>query len=211
MGRAERAPRRDLRVFVACREDAGCRHSVVAAGIARPIPKYSPANLIARRSLPSDNQIRLMRNGTYCRALLSMTQRWSRTLPQQIAVSIVDDDESVREGMVGLMQSHGYLAKAFESAESFLGSGSVHGTDCLIADMHMLGMTGLDLVGRLAASGNSVPVILITARYDESVRARALEAGVFCYLTKPFYENDLLRCISSAVDGRTIKGYGNVF
>lgn len=129
-------------------------------------------------------------------------------MPKQIAVSIVDDDESVREGMVSLMQSHGYLAQAFESAESFLGS-ACH-TDCLIADMHMPGMTGLELVGRLATSGHSVPAILITARHDEGVRARALEAGVFCYLTKPFNENDLLRCIRSAVVSRAVQGDGNV-
>ena len=131
-------------------------------------------------------------------------------MPQQIAVSVVDDDESVREGMVSLMQSHGFVVRTFESAESFLCSGSGFRTDCLIADMHMPGISGLELVGRLVAAGNAVPVILITARDDESVRARALEVGVFCYLTKPFHEIDLLNCIRTAVDSRKMKGNGDV-
>jgi FixJ family two-component response regulator len=123
-------------------------------------------------------------------------------LPDQVAISIVDDDESVREGLVGLIQSHGYAAEAFESGASFLGSERLGRTDCLITDMHMPGMTGLELVSRLAASGASAPTILITARHDLGVRQRALDAGVLCYLAKPFKENDLLECIRSALKRR---------
>jgi FixJ family two-component response regulator len=126
-------------------------------------------------------------------------------LPEKIAISIVDDDESVREGLVSLMQSHGYIVEAFESAERFLSSERRYHTHCLIADMHMPGMTGLELVDRLAASSPSIPTILITARRDESVRARALRAGVVCYLPKPFDEDDLIQCIRSAV-GRRDRG-----
>jgi FixJ family two-component response regulator len=120
-------------------------------------------------------------------------------LPEQVSISIVDDDGSVREGLVSLMQSHGYLAEAFESGAGFLASDRRHRTDCLIADMHMPGMTGLELVEQLAAAGAAIPTILITARHDEGVRLRALQAGVLCYLTKPFKEDELLRCIRSAL------------
>ncbi len=120
-------------------------------------------------------------------------------MPEKIVISIVDDDESVREGLVGLMQSHGYCAESFDSGASFLASKSAKRTDCLIVDMHMPGMTGLELIGRLAAAGKSVPSILITARRDESVRARAAQAGVTCYLTKPFKEDRLLGCIHAAL------------
>jgi FixJ family two-component response regulator len=127
-------------------------------------------------------------------------------LPDEVAISIADDYESVREGLVGLMQSHGYAAQAFESGASFLGSERLGRTDCLITDMHMPGMTGLELVGRLAASGALAPTILITARHDLGVRQRALDAGVLCYLAKPFREDDLLKCIHSALKTRDRDG-----
>jgi FixJ family two-component response regulator len=120
-------------------------------------------------------------------------------LPEKIAISIVDDDESVREGLVSLMQSHGYDAEAFDSGMSFLMSPRRQDTDCLIADMHMPGMTGLALVDHLIMSGHAIPSILITARHDESVRERALKSGVHCYLTKPFKEDRLIGCIRSAL------------
>jgi FixJ family two-component response regulator len=121
-------------------------------------------------------------------------------LAKEIAISIVDDDESVREGLVNLMQSHGYIAEGFESGASFLESDRRHHTDCLIADMHMPRMTGLELFERLARPGPSIPTIMITARRDEAVRARALAAGVLCYLPKPFAEEDLLKCIGAALN-----------
>jgi FixJ family two-component response regulator len=123
-------------------------------------------------------------------------------LPEKILISIVDDDESVREALVSLMQSHGYAAEAFESGATFLNSTQVQTTGCLIADMHMPGMTGLELLSRLVAAGLPTPTILITARHDESVRVRALRDGVACYLPKPFAEDELLRCIRSALATR---------
>jgi len=129
-------------------------------------------------------------------------------LAKKIAISIVDDDESVREGLVNLMQSLGYVAEAFESGPSFLASDRRHHTDCLIADMHMPRMTGLELVEQLAKPGPSIPTIMITARRDEAVRARALAAGVLCYLPKPFAEEDLLRCIGAALDRKTTGDVG---
>jgi FixJ family two-component response regulator len=97
------------------------------------------------------------------------------------------------------MQSHGYDAKAFDSGPNFLTFSRLPQTDCLIADMHMPEMTGLELLGRLAQLGASIPTILITARHDEVLRERALKAGVFCYLAKPFKEEHLLNCIHSSL------------
>lgn len=103
---------------------------------------------------------------------------------------------------MGLMQSHGYVAEAFDSGASFLNSARRRRTDCLIVDMQMPGMTGLELGDRLAEAGERVPMILITARPDEKLRARALRAGVLCTLAKPFKEDELLGCIRSALDRR---------
>ena len=114
-------------------------------------------------------------------------------------ISVVDDDESMREAMRGLMKSLGYTAQTFASAEEFLNSCQVPRTSCLIADVQMPGMTGLELHRHLVASGTPIPTILITAYPDESTRERALENGVVCYLTKPFNENDLLACIHSSL------------
>jgi FixJ family two-component response regulator len=110
-------------------------------------------------------------------------------------ISVVDDDESMREAVSGLMKSLGYMAQAFASAEEFLKSRQVPRTSCLIADVQMPGMTGLELHRRLVALGKSIPTILITAYPDDTVRERALGDGVLCYLSKPFDENDLLACI----------------
>jgi FixJ family two-component response regulator len=115
-------------------------------------------------------------------------------------ISIVDDDESIREAIRGLMKSLGYSAETFASAEEFLGSGHVRNTACLIADVQMPGMTGLDLHRQLAASGRTVPTILITAYPDDSMRRRALADGVVCYLSKPFDESDLLAGIRASLN-----------
>jgi FixJ family two-component response regulator len=115
-------------------------------------------------------------------------------------ISVVDDDESMREAMRGLMKSLGYAAQAFASAEDFLNSRQVPRTSCLIADVQMSGMTGLELHRHLVASGKTIPTILITAYPDDSARERALSDGVVCYLSKPFDENDLLACIRSSLN-----------
>ena len=120
----------------------------------------------------------------------------------KIEISIVDDDESVREAMSGLMRSIGFSANVFSSGENFLKSDSLRLTACLIADVHMPGMTGLELHHRLVASGNPVPTILITAHVDDKVRAEALGAGVVAYLAKPVDESQLLSSINSALGGR---------
>jgi FixJ family two-component response regulator len=120
-------------------------------------------------------------------------------LSRQIVIAIVDDDVSVREALTGLMKSLGHRAVAFDSAEEFLNSSRRDNTDCLIADVQMQGMSGPDLHKSLVASERPIPTILITAYTNESVRMRALEAGVKGFLIKPFGEEELLACIRSAL------------
>ncbi len=114
-------------------------------------------------------------------------------------VAIVDDDESVRDTTKDLLDSAGLSAATFDSAESFLQSKGTCAIQCLIADMRMPGMTGLELYDHLAAAGTPIPTVLITAYPDERALVRALETGVICFLTKPFSPEDLLTCIETAL------------
>jgi FixJ family two-component response regulator len=114
-------------------------------------------------------------------------------------ISIVDDDESFREAMASLMKSLGFAVEAFSSAEQFLASPRLGSTSCLIADYNMPGATGLELHRQLVDSGRAIPVILVTAYPDDYIRARALAAGVICYLGKTFDEAALLGCVRSAL------------
>jgi FixJ family two-component response regulator len=114
-------------------------------------------------------------------------------------ISIVDDDESFREAMTSLMKSLGFAVQAFSSAEAFLASPYLESTSCLIADVHMPGMTGIDLQHQLVSRGYTIPVILITAYPDDTVRARASAAGVVCYLSKTFDDDALLNLVRTAL------------
>src|SRR5262245_37661261 len=114
-------------------------------------------------------------------------------------ISIVDDDETAREGTIDLIKAMGFAATAFACAVAFLRSRRLHSTSCLISDMRMPGMTGLDLYNRLSASGHAIPTILLTAFPDERDRLRARGAGVICYLAKPFNDEELLTCVRSAL------------
>jgi FixJ family two-component response regulator len=114
-------------------------------------------------------------------------------------ISVVDDDDSVRESLRGLIRSVGFAAAVFASAEEFLNSDHLRNTDCLILDVRMPGMNGLELQRRLAASHMSIPVIFITAHGDEEVRSRALNGGAVDYLLKPFSEEALLNAINTAL------------
>ena len=120
-------------------------------------------------------------------------------VPARRLIGVVDDDESVREATKGLMRSLGFAAEAYASAKDFLASPDLGRIACLIADLNMPEMSGIELHGHLVATGQNIPTVLITAYPDEDVRARALNAGVICYLTKPFAEDDLLACIRSAL------------
>ena len=129
-------------------------------------------------------------------------------MPNKSAVSIVDDDPSVLEGMKDLLNSKGFAAQTFQRAEEFLKSDHFHNTFCLVTDMQMPGMTGLELYNRLIASGKIIPTILITAYPDDKARTLALRSGVLCYLIKPFDENELLACIRSALKHRKTEAGG---
>jgi FixJ family two-component response regulator len=116
-------------------------------------------------------------------------------------IAIVEDDDFFRESMRRLMRSLGYTVEAFPSAADFLASGRLGETACLIADIQMPGMTGLELYARLIEVGNKIPTLLVTAYPDEARRARALKDGIVCYLLKPFDDNDLVDCVRKAVEG----------
>jgi FixJ family two-component response regulator len=120
-------------------------------------------------------------------------------MPNNAIISIVDDDPSVREALKGLLRSMGYAAELFASAVEFLASPHLHDTACLIADVHMPAMSGLELHRRIVSSGHSIPTILMTAHTDDKVRSRALADGITCYLYKPFGDDILLACIHSAL------------
>jgi FixJ family two-component response regulator len=115
-------------------------------------------------------------------------------------IAIVDDDSSVREAAKKLIRSLGYATATFASAEEFLESGHLRDTACLITDVQMPGMSGVDLHDHLNASGHSTPVIFVTAYPEKSVRARALNAGAFGFLSKPFSEESLIECLDRALE-----------
>ena len=114
-------------------------------------------------------------------------------------ISVVDDDESIRRTTTLLIESFGFRAAAFESAENFLGSGRLNDTSCLIVDVQMPGMNGLQLQSQLAAAGCSIPIIFITAHDDKESRRRAMQAGAVAFLGKPFTDEQLLQSIRSAL------------
>src|SRR5262249_32744705 len=120
-------------------------------------------------------------------------------LKKGVMISIVDDDASVREATKELVRSLGYSAAAFASAEDFLKSGQLSETACLISDVQMPGLSGIDLQRRLIADGHRLPIIFITAFPDERARARALGAGAIGFLTKPYREESLIECLGQAL------------
>ncbi len=114
-------------------------------------------------------------------------------------IVIVDDDQAVREAATNLFRSMGFTAVAFDSAEAFLNSDAVQTASCLVLDVQMPGMTGLQLQSQLAAAGRDIPIVFVTAYSDEGVREKALRNGAVCFLTKPFDERDLLDGLRSAL------------
>ena len=123
----------------------------------------------------------------------------AETVVSQYLISIVDDDEAFREAMTSLMKSLGFEVEAFSSAEDFLASPRLGNTSCLIADVHMPAMTGLELYKHLIGTGYAIPTILVTAYPNDADRARALNDGVVCYLRKPVDDNHLMRCLRTAL------------
>jgi FixJ family two-component response regulator len=117
-------------------------------------------------------------------------------------ISVVDDDASVRASMDNLLQSRGYVVHTFESAEEFLGSPRLNDTSCVIADVQMPAMNGLELLANIRMRGYAAPFIFITAFPDASVRARALKAGATCFLAKPCAATNLIACLDAALAAR---------
>jgi FixJ family two-component response regulator len=132
----------------------------------------------------------------YCRA---------RKLPNSMMtkptlISIVEDDQLFRESMTKLLTSFGYAVEAFHSAADFLASPLLPATACLVSDVQMPGMSGLELHSHLLGAGYAIPTILVTAYPHEAVRKRALKDGVVCYLSKPVDDDHLEQCLRSALE-----------
>jgi FixJ family two-component response regulator len=115
-------------------------------------------------------------------------------------ISVIDDDASVRAATNNLLSSHGYLVHVFASAEEFLQSANLNDLSCVVADVQMSAMSGLDLLTHVRTQGYKAPFIFITAFPEESVRARALKAGAICFLAKPFAGPVLINCVETALN-----------
>ena len=120
-------------------------------------------------------------------------------MPAGPLVAIVDDDKSIRDTTKDLLESAGFSAAAFVSAASLLKSRRLSRVSCLIADMRIPKMTGLELHQHLLATNRAIPTILMTAYPDERTQARAIKANVVCYLAKPFAADELLACVRGAL------------
>ncbi len=120
-------------------------------------------------------------------------------MAQQPVVSIIDDDVSVREALSTLVRSLGYAARTFDSAESFLDSDCLAETACIVSDVHMPGMSGLDLQDQLRANGNTVPMVFITGFPEEHLRVRAEAGGALGFLPKPFDRHTIARLLVAAI------------
>ena len=127
-----------------------------------------------------------------------------RTPGEQLVIAIVDDQAALREATENLLKSAGLKAVSFASAEDFLQATPLDGAGCLILDVRLPGMSGLELQQRLAADGIHVPIVFITAQEDSDgrMRARALRSGALAFLRKPFSDEDLLNAVRSALETR---------
>ena len=122
---------------------------------------------------------------------------------QGSVISIIDDDASVRAAEARLLTSMGFVVHAFASAQEFLASPRLRDSLCIVADVEMPGMSGLELQDHLIAHGASIPVIFVTGGPEDSIRERAMKGGAVCFLSKPFDEASLLECVE-----RTLKDHG---
>jgi FixJ family two-component response regulator len=120
-------------------------------------------------------------------------------MPGTPLISVVDDDDAIRISLESLIRSVGMRAQGFPSAEAFLRSNQAHETDCLILDVHIPGISGLELQHQLAATDSPIPIIFVTAHENENWRSQALHAGAVAFLYKPFYEEALLNAIGIAL------------
>jgi FixJ family two-component response regulator len=123
-------------------------------------------------------------------------------------LSVVDDDEMLRESLPDLLGEFGFTARAFSSGQEFLSSDCVDETRCLILDVAMPGMSGLDLQEELKRRGQAIPIIFITGQKDEHIRKRAFRQGAVKFLYKPFSDSDLLEAVNTALDRGDHEGQG---
>ena len=114
-------------------------------------------------------------------------------------ISIIDDDASVRQATARLVRSLGYRAEVYASAEEYLQSGHIRDSSCLITDLHMPGMSGADLQDRLTAQGYRIPIVFMTAYFEDRTRARVMEAGAYGFLRKPFDDASLIKHLEMAL------------
>ena len=120
-------------------------------------------------------------------------------MPRHLEIAVIDDDESFQEALVESLSSLGYEADGYASAEDYIREIAAKSFDCVVTDIHMPGLSGLELIHRLAVRGSTTPVVLITARSDANLEAKAVAAGAVRLLRKPFEINDLIQCIEGAV------------
>jgi FixJ family two-component response regulator len=121
------------------------------------------------------------------------------TVPRNLEIAVIDDDQSFRVALVESLSSLGYECSGYASAEDYVGNSADTSFNCVVTDIHMPGMSGIDLMKRLAAQGSTTPVVLITARSDSNLEAKAAAAGAAYLLRKPFEINHLVQCIEGAV------------
>jgi FixJ family two-component response regulator len=124
---------------------------------------------------------------------------------QTAMISIIDNDEFMLDAVRDLVRSLGYRAAVFSSAEDYLRSDCLRGSACVITDLQMPGMSGADLQDRLVADGLRTPMIFMTAYFDERVQKRVMDAGAFGFLSKPFDDEILIKCIDEALKGSAVK------
>ena len=120
-------------------------------------------------------------------------------------ISIIDDDEFMLDAVRNLVRSLGHSTAAFSSAEDYLRSDYLRDSACVIADVQMPGMTGAELQDRLIADGLRAPIIFMTAYSDERVQKRVMDAGAFGFLSKPFDDECLIKCIDEALEGSAVR------
>jgi FixJ family two-component response regulator len=128
-----------------------------------------------------------------------MSTRGGGSLSKIDTIAVVDDDDSVREATSNLLRLLGYSAASFASAEDFLKSDRVRDVSCLITDVQMPGISGVELQSRLISDGNLMPIIFLTAFPEEALRDRVLKGGALAYLTKPLEEHSLIACLEQAL------------
>ena len=131
-----------------------------------------------------------------------MKSKQEQSTSKQSLLSVVDDDEMLRESLPELLREFGFAARAFSSGQEFLSSNYVDETRCLILDVAMPEMSGLDLQQELKRRGQAIPIIFISGQKDEDVRKQAFRQGAVRFLYKPFSDSDLLEAVNAALDGK---------